>query len=277
MKPATVASGRSLLTLNDDILLAIVSFLPQEDSLNLSHTARGIYSIAMRQVNPKLRKLSVSMSQGDLDPMDLFEGLTRFSNLQTLVMRGEEEWRAGSQRSRIPVIPSIKRLDLHRCQDVSGLRLSPVRLSFTLWSEPLWWETLLGNLPRLRVLEVKLINVWLEPLIQWTVCHTCENMLCLLPAHIACLKMVYSVLWQISIDPETLHSLPQLVANSIPSMELFAVGLADCLSNRDQTHWTRIRVNGDNQRVVEAIDPTTGEESLSRISSRFHESLTSTG
>lgn len=111
-----------------------------------------------------------------------------------------------------------------------------------------------------------------------------ENMLCLLPAHIACLKiqeyMVYSVdetSLQIAMDPEISHSLPQLVAKSTPSIELFAVGLADCRPNPDLTHWTRIRVNGDNQRVVEAIDPTTGEESLSRISSRFHESVTSMG
>lgn len=111
-------------------------------------------------------------------------------------------------------------------------------------------------------------------------------MLCFFrPAHIACLKIEAETRFcsldetslQIAMDPERLHSLPQLVAESVPSVELFAVGLDDRLPNPYRTYWTRIRVNGDNQRVVEVIDPTTGEESLSRISSRFHESQSSTG
>ncbi|EED79566.1 predicted protein [Postia placenta Mad-698-R] len=269
---ATGASGCSLLALNDDVLLAIVSFLSQEDALKLSCTARGIRSIAMRQVNPKLRKLSMSMSQGDLDPMDVFEGLTHLSNLQILAIsdaspRGEGR-RPESQRSRIPVVPSIKRLDLIYCRDVSGLRLSPVRLSFTIGTcTPSFWETLLGNLPRLRALEVRLIDLRLEDLgevtlIQWTMFQ--ENMLRFLrPARIACLKIqtntitcsVNKTSLRIAMEPERLHSLPRLVAESIPSMELFAVGLY-LQPNPYLTYWTRIRVNGDNQRVVEAIDST---------------------
>ncbi|KAF9813005.1 hypothetical protein IEO21_05838 [Rhodonia placenta] len=270
-KPTTGTIGRSLLTLNDDVLLAIVSFLSKKDALELSRTARGIHSIAMRQVTSKLRKLSMSVPRY-LDPMDVFEVLKRLSNLHTLEISDTTLWgegrRSRSQSSRIPVLPSIKRLDIHHCRDVYGLRLSPVQLSFNIGTrKPSCWEMLLGNLPRLRVLEVKLIGLCLKhrgkgTLIRWTMFQ--EHMLCLLPAHIACLKiqeyMVYSVdetSLQIAMDPEILHSLPQLVAKSTPSMELFAVGLADCSPNPDRTRWTRIRVNGDNQRVVEAIDPTT--------------------
>ncbi|EED78847.1 predicted protein [Postia placenta Mad-698-R] len=261
---ATGASGRSFLALNDDVLLAIVSFLSQEDALKLSCTARGTRSIAMRQVNPKLRKLSMSMSQGDLDPMDVFEGLTRLSNLQTLAIndaspRGERR-RPESQRSRIPVVPSMKRLDLSYCRDVSGLRLSPVRLSFTIGTcTPSFWETLLGNLPRLRALEVELIDLRLEDLGQVTLIQWTENMLRFLrPARIACLKIqtntitcsVNKTSLQIAMDPERLHSLPRLVAESIPSMELFAVGSNYLQPNPYLTHWTRIHVNEDNQRSV---------------------------
>lgn len=166
-------------------------------------------------------------------------------------------------------------------------RLSPVRLSFTIGTcTPSFWETLLGNLPRLRALEVELIDLRLEDLGQVTLIQWTENMLRFLrPARIACLKIqtntitcsVNKTSLQIAMDPERLHSLPRLVAESIPSMELFAVGSNYLQPNPYLTHWTRIHVNEDNQRVVEAIDPTAGEESLSRISSRFYESISSTG
>ncbi|KAF9807684.1 hypothetical protein IEO21_08121 [Rhodonia placenta] len=256
----------------DDVLLVIVSFLSQKDALELSRTAWGIHSIAMRQVNPKLKKLSVTMSRGDLDPMDVFEVLARLSNLQTLEISDatcpEEEQRPRSQRSRLPVVASITRLDLHRWRDVPGLKLSPVQLSITITGtcKPSFWEPLFVNLTRLRVLELSLLDLFLEhsgevTLVQWT-----ENILCFLrPARIACLKIQENTIssrldetsLQIAMEPERLHSLPRLVAESLPSMELFAVGLDDLGMNLKRTHWTRIHVNGDNQRVVEVIDPTT--------------------
>lgn len=111
-----------------------------------------------------------------------------------------------------------------------------------------------------------------------------ENMLCFLrPARIACLRiqanttssLIERTSLQIAMEPERLHLLPRLVAESIPSMELFAVGLYGLGTDLRRIHWTRIRVNGD--KVVEVIDPTMGEESLLRISSRFHKSIPSTG
>ncbi|KAF9810947.1 hypothetical protein IEO21_06751 [Rhodonia placenta] len=243
----------------------------------------------MRQVLSAVRKLSMSMTRSDLDPMDVFEGLTHLSNLQILKISDVtlREERPGSQRSRIPVAPSIKRLDLSYCRDVSGLRLSPVRLSFTIGTcTPSFWETLLGNLPRLRALEVRLIDLRLEDLGKVTLIQWTENMLRFLrPARIACLRIqtntitcsVNKTSLQIAMDPEKLHSLPWLVAESIPSMKLFAVGSNYLQPNPYLTYWTRIRVNGDHQRVVEVIDPTAGEEYLSRISSRKNESISSTG
>lgn len=113
-----------------------------------------------------------------------------------------------------------------------------------------------------------------------------ENMLCFFrPAHIASLKIKVDTRFcsidetslQIAMVPARLHALSRLVAESVPSMELFAVGLAGRWPKPNWTHWTRIRLNGDNQRVVEIIAPTTGEEALARISSRFYESVSGTG
>ncbi|OSX64653.1 hypothetical protein POSPLADRAFT_1134551 [Postia placenta MAD-698-R-SB12] len=220
------------------------------------------------QVNPKLRKLSIRMSRSDLDPMDIFDVLTRLSNLQTLKISEanfqEEGRRPGSQRSRIPVIPSITRLNLRYYRDVPGLRLSPVRLSFTVGTcEPSFWETLLGNLPRLRALEVTLRSL-----------------------RLANLEEVSLIQWTIAMVPARLHALSRLVAESVPSMELFAVGLAGRWPKPNWTHWTRIRLNGDNQRVAQDESIVKNERRLSFATSsssraydvdRFHIALNRLG
>ncbi|OSX64693.1 hypothetical protein POSPLADRAFT_1112013, partial [Postia placenta MAD-698-R-SB12] len=195
----------------------------------LTHRALSM----LGQVNPMLRKLSVTMAHGDLDPIDVFEGLTRLSNLQTLEICYATSWldgrRLGLQRSRIPVMQSLKKLDLYRWHLPMVQRLSPVRLSITIGTcKPSFCETLLVNLPRLRVLEVSLLDLLVPNLGEVTLAQ-----------------------WTIAMEPERLHSSPRLVSENIPSMELFAVGLDGLGTDLRRTHWTRIRVNEDNQRVVE--------------------------
>ncbi|EED83950.1 predicted protein [Postia placenta Mad-698-R] len=102
-----------------------VASLSSLSELSLEGLLTNHALLMLAQVNPKLKKLSVTMSRGDLDPMDVFEVLARLSNLQTLEISDatcpEEEQRPRSQRSRLPVVASITWLDFHRWWDVPGL------------------------------------------------------------------------------------------------------------------------------------------------------------